>query len=98
MNGEHRGLDDVARLLMAAAGLAKGMEREVEDALRRRFEQWRGEESDSLREEREAVMEMARKALAENARLREEVAALRERVAKLEGGGEGSASKEDADS
>ena len=89
MSETHKGLDDLARLLIGAAGLAKGMEREVEDALRRRFERWREESEDSHKEEREAVMEMARLAREENARLREEVAALRARVAALEGAGDG---------
>ena len=85
MTKEHQGLDDLARLLTAAAGLAKGMEREVEDALRRRFERWRGEEDSASREEREATMAMARLARQENERLREQLAALQTRVERLEG-------------
>ena len=89
MTKTHQGLDDLARLLTAAAGLAKGMEREVEEALRRRFERWRGEEDDAAREEREATLEMARLAREENERLRERLDALQERVAALEGRREG---------
>ena len=84
MSKQHQGLDDLARLLTAAAGLAKGMEREVEDALRRRFERWRAEEDPAVREEREALMAMARLAREENERLREQVAALQARIERLE--------------
>ena len=84
MSKQHQGLDDLARLLTAAAGLAKGMEREVEDALRRRFERWRAEEDPAAREEREALMDMARLAREENERLREQVASLQARVERLE--------------
>ena len=85
MTKEHQGLDDLARLLTAAAGLARGMEREVEDVLRRRLAHWCGEADGASRQEREAVMEMARLARAENARLRERLEALQERVERLEG-------------
>ena len=85
MGKEHQGLDDLARLLTGVAGLAKGMEREVEDALRRRFEAWLGEVHPVSREEHEAVLEMARLAREEAMGLREEVSALRRRIEELEG-------------
>ena len=93
MGKEHQGFDDLARLLTGVAGLAKGMEREVEDALRRRFEAWLGEVHPVSREEHDAVLEMARLAREESAGLREEVAALRRRVEKLEGKDEKSKAK-----
>lgn len=85
MGKEHKGLNDLARLLTGVAGLAKGMEREVEDALRRRFEAWLGEVHPVSREEHDAVLEMARLAREEAMGLREEVAALRRRIEELEG-------------
>ena len=85
MGKEHQGLDDLARLLTGVAGLAKGMEREVEDALRRRFEAWLGEVHPVSREEHDAVLEMARLAREEATGLREEVAVLRRRIEELEG-------------
>ena len=85
MGKEHQGLDDLARLLTGVAGLAKGMEREVEDALRRRFEAWLGEVHPVSREEHEAVLEMARLSREDAMGLREEVAALRRRIEELEG-------------
>ena len=87
MTKEHRGLDDLARLLTGVAGLAKGMEREVEEALRRRFETWLGEIHPVSREEHDAVLEMARLSREEAIGLREEIAALRERIEALEGKG-----------
>lgn len=93
MGKEHQGLDDLARLLTGVAGLAKGMEREVEDALRRRFEEWLGEAHPVSREEHDAVLEMARLAREEATGLREEVAALRRRIEALEGGNKGGKAK-----
>lgn len=89
MGKEHQGLDDFARLLTGVAGLAKGMEREIEDALRRRFEAWLGEVHPVSREEYDAVLEMARLAREEAIGLREEIASLRRRIEELEGKGKG---------
>lgn len=85
MTREHRGLDDLARLLNGFAGLAKGMEQELEDALRRRFETWLGEIHPVSREEYEVLMEMARLAREDTITLREEISALRNRIEDIEG-------------
>lgn len=87
MDREHPRLNDLAQLLTGIAGLAKGVEQEVEEVLRRRFEAWLGDVHPVSREEHEVVMEMARLAREDAIGLRKEISDLRRRVEKLESDG-----------
>jgi len=71
-----RFFDDLSRLMTDAAGLAEGARREVDTALRSQFERLLAGMDVVMRDEFEAVREMAALARAENDRLRERVAAL----------------------
>lgn len=73
----NRMLDEFAKLMTDAAGVAQGMRREVETAVRSQAERFLGDMNVVQREEFEAVREMA-------IRAREENEALRRRVAELE--------------
>ena len=76
----NRFLDEMARLMNDAAGVAQGVRREFDTLLRSQAERVLRELSVVQREEFEAVKEMARLA-------REENEALKARVAALEGKG-----------
>lgn len=81
-------LDDMAKLMTNAAGVAQGMRREAEGAFVSVFERWLAERDVPSREELESVREMARLA-------REENEALSARIVSLEaalGKGKGKAS------
>jgi BMFP domain-containing protein YqiC len=73
----NRLLDEFARLMTDAAGVAQGLRREVETAVKSQAERFLGEMDVVQREEFDAVREMA-------ARAREENEALRRRVEELE--------------
>jgi BMFP domain-containing protein YqiC len=73
----NRLLDEFAKLMTDAAGVAQGMRREVETAIRGQAERFLGEMDIVQREEFEAVREMA-------VRARDEADALRKRVEALE--------------
>ena len=73
----NRVLDEFAKLMTDAAGVAQGVRREVETAVRSQAERFLGDMNLVQREEFEAVREMA-------VRAREENEALRRRVADLE--------------
>ena len=73
----NRVLDEFAKLMTDAAGVAQGVRREVETAVRSQAERFLGDMNIVQREEFEAVRDMA-------ARAREENEALRRRVAELE--------------
>jgi BMFP domain-containing protein YqiC len=73
----NRLLDEFAKLMTDAAGVAQGMRREVETAVKSQAERFLGEMNVVQREEFEAVREMA-------VRAREENEALRRRVEELE--------------
>ena len=68
--------DDLSRLITDAAGLAEGARREVDTAVRAQFERLLSGMDVVMREEFEAVRDMAALARAENDRLRERIAAL----------------------
>ena len=76
MQTENRFLDDLAKLMLNAAGAAQGMKEEMDTLLRQRLE--RCLESMNLvpREEFDAVRAMAAEARAENLRLEARIAAL----------------------
>ena len=69
-------LDDLAKLMTNAAGVAHGMRREAEGAFVSMFERWLAERDIPTREEVDAVRDMARKARKENRSLAARVDAL----------------------
>jgi len=73
----NRLLDEFAKLMTDASGVAQGLRREVETAVRSQAERFLGEMNVVQREEFEAVRDMA-------ARAREENEALRNRLDELE--------------
>jgi len=75
----NRLLDEFAKLMTDAAGVAQGMRREVETAIRGQAERFLGEMDIVQREEFEVVREMA-------IRSRDECEALRRRIEALEAG------------
>jgi BMFP domain-containing protein YqiC len=73
----NRLLDEFAKLMTDAAGVAQGMRREVETAIKSQAERFLGEMDVVQREEFEAVRDMA-------ARAREENESLKRRIEELE--------------
>ena len=71
-----RFFDDLSKLMTDAAGLADGARREVDAAVRSQFERLLASMDVVMREEFEAVRDMAALARAENDRLRERITAL----------------------
>jgi BMFP domain-containing protein YqiC len=69
-------LDDMARLMTDAAGLAQGVKREAETVMRTQLERLLSTMDVVTREEFEAVREMAIIAREENERLQSRIAAL----------------------
>jgi len=86
----NRFLDDFAKLMTDAAGVAQGMRREVETAVRSQAERFLGDMNVVQREEFEAVREMAARAREENAALKRRLESLEARLA---GAGEGDGSE-----
>ncbi len=80
----NRLMDEFAKLMNDAAGLAQGARREVETAVRHQFERFIGEMDLVQRDEFDAVSEMAAKARQENEELRTQISALEQRLEKLE--------------
>lgn len=78
--GPNRVLDDFAKLMTDAAGVAQGARREVETAFRAQAERFLSEMDVVSREEHEAVKEMATRAL-------DKVEEFESRLAKLENPG-----------
>ncbi len=85
----NRFFDDIAKLVTDAAGMAQGMAKEVETAVRSRAEGFVADMDLVKREDFDVVRDMAAKAREENDRLAARVAALEERLAALEGGKSG---------
>jgi BMFP domain-containing protein YqiC len=75
-------LDDLARVAAGAAGVAAGMRKETEEALKQRFAAILGKEGLVSREEFDAVKAMAAKARAENETLEARIAKLEAAQAK----------------
>jgi BMFP domain-containing protein YqiC len=73
----NRLLDEFAKLMTDAAGVAQGMRREVETAIKSQAERFLGDMDVVQREEFDAVRDMA-------ARAREENEALRRRIEEIE--------------
>ncbi|WP_422021985.1 accessory factor UbiK family protein [Roseibium sp.] len=84
--GPNRLLDDFAKLMTDAAGVAQGARREVETAFRAQTERFLSDMDLVSREEHEAVKEMAVRAL-------DRLDELEERLAALEGAGEKASGK-----
>jgi BMFP domain-containing protein YqiC len=76
--GPNRLLDDFAKLMTDAAGVAQGARREVETAFRAQAERFMSDMDIVSREEHDAVKEMAARAL-------DKVEELEARLAALEG-------------
>jgi BMFP domain-containing protein YqiC len=72
----NRLLDEFAKLMTDAAGVAQGVRREVETAFRSQAERFLSEMDIVQREEFDAVREMAGRAREENESLKKRVAAL----------------------
>ena len=76
MQGGNRILDDFARIMTDAAGMAKGVRREAEGVFKAQFERMIRDMDLVTREEFEAVREMAQLAREENDRLLARIEAL----------------------
>jgi len=85
MQSQNRMFDDFVKIMNGAAGTVAGMTREAQDGMKERMREWVGGMDFVSRDEFEAVKAMA-------ATAREEVEALRNRLAALEAGGGGKAS------
>lgn len=83
-----RFFDDISRLVTDAAGAAQGVRREFETMARSQMERFLADMDLVKREEFEAVREIAVAAREENERLAERLAALEERLARLEAEGD----------
>lgn len=86
MQSQNRFFDDISKMATGAMGTIAGMGREMESAMKARFEEFIGGLDLVKRDEFEAVKEMAAKARAENEELKA-------RIAKLEGGAKPKAAK-----
>jgi BMFP domain-containing protein YqiC len=75
-----RFFDDLSKLMTDAAGLADGARREVDAAFRSQMERLLASMDVVMREEFEAVRDMAALARAENDRLRERLTAIEARL------------------
>lgn len=80
MQTNNRMLDDLARLMTDAAGLAQGAQQEMQALMRAQGERWVQSLDLVSREEFEAVKAMARKAREENEVLSQRLAALEARL------------------
>jgi BMFP domain-containing protein YqiC len=77
-------LDEFAKLMTDMAGVAQGVRREVETAVKSQAERFIGEMDLVQREEFEAVRDMAVKARMECEELRQRIAALEKKLAAAE--------------
>ena len=84
MQSQNRVLDDLARLVSGAAGVAVGMKDEVQAQFRQRAERLLSEFDLVPREEFEAVKAMAAKARTEQEILAERVAVLEDRLKNID--------------
>jgi BMFP domain-containing protein YqiC len=85
----NRLMDEFAKLMTDAAGVAQGVRREVETAVRSQMERFVGDMDLVQREQFEAVREMAARARDDNEELRRQLSELEARIARLEGAGGG---------
>ena len=82
----NRFLDDIAKLMTDAAGVAQGFGREVETAVKARAESFVADMDLVRREEVEVLRDMLAAARTENEALKSRMDALEARLVKLEGG------------
>lgn len=82
----NRFLDDIAKLMTDAAGVAQGFGREVETAVKARAESFVADMDLVRREEVEVLRDMLAAARTENDALKSRMDALEARLVKLEGG------------
>ena len=85
----NRLLDEFAKLMTDAAGVADGFRREAETAFKSMGERFMADMDIVKRDDFDAVREMAANARTENDSLKKSLAALEARVTKLEGGTKG---------
>ncbi len=85
MQTRNRLLDDMAKLVSNAMGVAQGAREEAENAFRGMIDRWLAERDFVSREEFDAVRAMAQKAREENEALTARIAAL-EAAAATKGG------------
>lgn len=81
MQTENRFLDELAKLMLNAAGAAQGVKGEIDSLLRQRLERWFAGLDLVPRDEFDAVRAMAAEARAENLRLSERLTALEAQLA-----------------
>jgi BMFP domain-containing protein YqiC len=93
MQTENRFLDDLAKLMLNAAGAAQGMKAEMENVMRQRLERWFADMNLVPRDEFDAVRAMAAAAREENSRLSARLAALEAQLAAQKKPGKSRASK-----
>jgi BMFP domain-containing protein YqiC len=79
MQSQNRFFEDFVKIMNGAAGTVAGMTREAQDSMRERMKEWVAGMDFVSRDEFEAVKAMA-------AQAREEVEALKVRLAAIEGG------------
>lgn len=82
----NRFFDDLAKLVTDAAGMAQGVAKEVETAVKSRAEGFVADMDLVKREEFEVMRDMVTRAREENERLEARLAALEARLVALEGG------------
>lgn len=85
----NRLLDEFAKLMTDAAGVADGFRREAETAFKSLGERFMADMDIVKRDDFDAVRDMAANARAENDALKKSLEALQARVSKLEGGVKG---------
>ena len=82
--GPNRFLDEFAKLMTDAAGLAQGVQKEAETAFRAQGERFLAKMDLVQREDFDVVRDMASRARSENEELKELLSALESRVVSLE--------------
>ena len=86
MAGENRLFEDMARMANGAMGALSGFRGELETMMRQRLDRWLAEMNLVQREEFDVVRSMAQRARSEQEDLLIRIAALEERLRRLEGG------------
>ncbi|MEZ5779211.1 MAG: accessory factor UbiK family protein [Paracoccaceae bacterium] len=82
MSGPNRILDDMAKLMTNAIGVAQGAKTEAETAMKSWMDRWLADRDLVTRDEFDAVRAMAEKAREENEALKARIAALEKTGAK----------------
>jgi len=83
--GPNRFLDEFAKMMTDAAGMAQGVQREAEAVFRAQGEKFLANMDLVQREDFEVVRDMASRARVENGELKEKLSALEARISTLEG-------------